>query len=107
MHEACAHTCYWKSDLEKGNEARSNWRRSFHRWKWKNWAVQCGGKCSEQDMKKGGAKGTYHLWKPEVENSSDKHLALHGLPLKTGEMWLRRKSEKIQHISKLPWIWVF
>ena len=83
--EACAHTCYWKSDLERGNEARSNWRRSFHRWKWKNWAVQCGGKCSEQDIKKGGAKGTYHLWKPEVENSSDKHLSLHGLPLKTGK----------------------
>ena len=27
--------------------------------------------------------------------------------LKREKMWLRKKSEKNQHISKLPWIWVF
>ena len=59
----------------------------------KNWTVQCDGKRSEQDVKKGGEKGTYNLWKPGMGNSSRKLLALHHLGLKTEKIMVSDKVE--------------
>ena len=76
--------------LEKGNascgkkgseHATLRGRSIFHRWKMKHLINAKGN--SEHAKKR--AHGTHHLWKPESENSSGKHLALHCPSLKTGE----------------------
>ena len=37
----------------------------------KNWVGHCGRKIREENVKKGKVNGNYHLWKPEVESSSE------------------------------------
>jgi hypothetical protein len=70
----------------------------------KNWARHCGKKIREGNVKKGKVSGTYHLWKPEMESSSELP-NLQYLGHKTEKRWLWRNLEQKENASKLPSVW--